>query len=194
MIIVEFMEDKIFKKNDFTKTPLPIGEYECCTFINCDFSNSTLADIRFLECEFSGCNLSLAKLTNTTLADVKFKECKMLGLHFEDCNEFGLSVSFEYCSLNLSSFYKVRLIKTSFKNSQFQEADFTECDLTGSVFDNCDFSGATFANTIIEKADLRSSVNYSIDPERNRIKKARFSLTGSVGLLDKYNIEIDFAN
>ena len=95
---------------------------------------------------------------------------------------------------DIPDFYKVRMIKTSFKNSQFQEADFTECDLTGSVFDNCDFSGATFANTIIEKADFRSSVNYSIDPERNRIKKARFSLTASVGLLDKYNIEIDFAN
>jgi uncharacterized protein YjbI with pentapeptide repeats len=188
------MEDITFNKTDFTKNPLTKGDYECCTFINCDFSNSDLSGSSFVECEFKGCNLSLVKLINTTFADVKFKDCKMLGLHFEACNEFGLSLSLDNCSLNLSSFYKVKLIKTTFKNSHFQEADFTESDLTNSVFDNCDFSGATFENTIIENADLRTSVNYSIDPERNKIKKAKFSLTGSVGLLDKYNIEIDFAN
>jgi hypothetical protein len=51
--------------------------------------------------------------------------------------------------------------------------------------------GATFESTIIEKADFRTSFNYSIDPEKNRIKKARFSLAGIAGLLDKYDIEID---
>ncbi|WP_431217529.1 hypothetical protein ACQ86N_21315 [Puia sp. P3] len=43
---------------------------------------------------FSNCNLSLAQLQKTTFRDIQFKDCKMLGLHFEDCNEFGLSVSF----------------------------------------------------------------------------------------------------
>jgi len=81
--------------------------------------------------------------------------------------------------------------KTVFKNSQLHEADFSECDLTGSIFDNCDLAGATFDNTIIEKVDFRTSYNYSIDPERNKIKKARFSLLGVSGLLDKYDIEID---
>jgi len=33
-------------------------------------------------------------------------------------------------------------------------------------------------------------VNYSIDPEKNKIKKARFSTAGIAGLLDKYDIEI----
>jgi len=50
---------------------------------------------------------------------------------------------------------------------------------------------AAFENTILEKADFRTSFNYSIDPEKNRIRKARFSLAGISGLLDKYDIEID---
>jgi uncharacterized protein YjbI with pentapeptide repeats len=70
------------------------------------------------------------------------------------------------------------------------ELDLTECDLTGSVFDNCDLKGAVFENTIIEKADFRTSFNYSIDPQTNRIKKAKFSLSGIAGLLHKYDIEI----
>jgi uncharacterized protein YjbI with pentapeptide repeats len=66
-----------------------------------------------------------------------------------------------------------------------------ECDLTASVFDNCDFTRAIFENTIIEKTDFRTSFNYSINPEINRIKKAKFSLSGIIGLLAKYDIDIE---
>ena len=115
----------------------------------------------------------------------------MLGLHFENCNEFGLAFTFENCQLDHSSFYKTKIKKTHFKNSSLKEADFTECDLSGSVFQNCDLAGAIFENTILEKADFRTSFNYSIDPENNRIKKAKFSILEISGLLDKYDIEID---
>jgi hypothetical protein len=53
---------------------------------------------------------------------------------------------------------------------------------------------AIFENTTIEKSDFRTSFNYLIDPEKNRIRKARFSITGIAGLLDKYDIDIDFKN
>lgn len=43
----------------------------------------------------------------------------------------------------------------------------------------------------MEKADFRTSYNFSIDPDVNRIKKAKFSLDGVRGLLDKYDIQID---
>ena len=69
--------------------------------------------------------------------------------------------------------------------------DFTEADLTSSLFDNCELAGARFERTILEKADLRTSRNYSIDPELNKIKKARFSYPGVLGLLSKYEIDID---
>ena len=46
---------------------------------------------------------------------------------------------------------------------------------------NCDFTRATFENTNIEKADFRTSFNYSMDPEINRIKKAKFSLPNVIG-------------
>jgi uncharacterized protein YjbI with pentapeptide repeats len=63
--------------------------------------------------------------------------------------------------------------------------------MESSIFDNCNLAGAKFENTILVKADLRSSYNYSVDPETNDIRKARFSLPGIVGLLDKYEIEIE---
>jgi fluoroquinolone resistance protein len=194
-----FMEEKTFDKIDFTQAPLGKGEYEYCTFLNCDLSYAELSELKFLECEFLGCNLSLAKLTQTALKDIKFKGCKMLGLNFGECNEFGFAVSFDTCILDRSSFLgtasplkkRVKLKQTVFKNSQLYEVDFTECDLSSASFDNCDLTGAIFKDTILEKTDLRNAINYSIDPELNRIKKAKFSRSGIAGLLDKYDIEIE---
>ena len=183
-----------FDKIDFKKQPIIIGEYEQCVFTNCDFAHTDLSQIIFTDCEFVHCNLSIVKLVKTAFREVIFKDCKMMGLHFEDCNEFGLLFKFENCVLNHSVFYQTKLRKTTFKHAQLQEVDFTGCDLTASVFEHCDFTAATFDNTILEKVDFRTSSNYSIDPEKNKIKNAIFSLSGVQGLLDKYSIKIDTNN
>jgi uncharacterized protein YjbI with pentapeptide repeats len=80
--------------------------------------------------------------------------------------------------------------KSLFKNANFHEVDFTETDISGSIFESCDLSGAVFYNTNLEKADFSSAVNYSIDPNMNKIRKAKFDIAGVSGLLDKYDIEI----
>jgi len=56
------MVDSTFDKIDYTENPLPKGEYESCSFLNCDFSDSNLSEVIFMECEFENCNLSMAKL------------------------------------------------------------------------------------------------------------------------------------
>jgi hypothetical protein len=50
--------------------------------------------------------------------------------------------------------------------------------------------GSSFENTNLEKADFGTAYNYSINPNLNRIKKAKFSLPAVTGLLDQYDIEI----
>jgi uncharacterized protein YjbI with pentapeptide repeats len=186
----KYTEDMRFTDINYEETPLQYGAYECCSFMNCEFSKSNLAEISFIDCVFENCNLSMASLAKTILRDVKFLNCKMLGIHFENCNQFGLTVSFDNCNLSHSSFYQAKLKKTVFKNCNLQEVDFTETDISYSLLEKCDLADATFENTIMEKADFRSAFNYSINPEINRIKKAKFSLTGLKGLLGKYDIEI----
>lgn len=190
-MLINYTEEQTFKKVDFTQNPLSKGEYECCTFLNCDFSNTDLSGCRFLECEFSACNLSLAKLTKTSFQNVAFRNCKMLGLHFEECNSFGLAIGFDNCLLSHSSFFRKNLKKRVFKDSKLDEVDFAECDLRNAVFDNCDLANATFDNTNLEKTNFQTAYNYTINPVLNRIKKARFSLPGLPGLLANYDIEID---
>jgi len=102
-----------------------------------------------------------------------------------------ISFEFDGCVLDLSSFNKLKLKKTRFKNSKIIEVDFTETDLSDSSFINCDLQRTIFKITNLERVDFCTSYNYSIDPDLNRIKKAKFSLPGLAGLLDKYDIEIE---
>lgn len=185
-----FIREERIEKTDYSESPLTKGEYEECTFVSCNLSSTDLTSINFSDCEFIGCNLSLAKIAKAAFRNVTFKDCKLLGMHFEDCNEFLFEVQFENCILNLSSFYQLKVKKTVFKNCSLHEVDFTETDLSTTIFDNCDLARALFRQTVLEKTDLRTSYNYSIDPETNRIKKAKFSTAGIIGLLDKYDIEI----
>jgi fluoroquinolone resistance protein len=191
---MEYIEDRRYENVNFQSEPLIKGEYDNCDFVSCEFSGTDLSEINFNECRFIDCNLSLCRLKGTAFRDILFQGSKMLGLHFENCNDFGFSFSFDRCQLNSSSFYRKKLKRTMFKDSNLQEVDFSECDLTGAVFDNCNLQNAVFDNTIIEKTDFRTSYNYTIDPERNRIRGAKFSFPCVSGLLAKYDIEIESNN
>ena len=184
-------ENILFERADYTVSNLPRGEYENCRFLNCNFYGGDISHITFRECTFDSCDFSLAKLKNTALNDIHFVDCKLLGVQFEECNQFLLSLDFVNCVLKLAVFYKLKLKKTRFINCNLQETDFSEADLTASSFDNCDMQRAIFNKTILEKSDFRTSFNYSMDPDQNRITKARFSRMGVIGLLDKYRIVIE---
>lgn len=184
-------EDKDFTNINFIETGIDANGYEQCRFTNCNLEEANLSMIKFVDCIFKGCNLSMAKLGDTVLRDVQFIDCKMLGLHFEHCHEFGLTASFDNCTLNHSCFYRRKIKKTSIQNCKLIECDFTESDLSESILLNNDFKGAVFDHTNLQKADLRGSFNYSINPVGNQIKKASFSLQAVAGLLQQYDIKID---
>ena len=186
-----FIENRTFKGKDYTLNGFPKGEYDNCTFINCNFSNLHLSNNEFVECNFEVCNFSNSNIKNTSFKEVIFSTCKLVGLNFSECNPFLLAFSFKNCQLNLASFYQLKLKNTKFINCNLQEADFAEADVSNSTLDNCDLKRAIFENTNLEKVDLKTSYNYSINPETNNIKNAKFSLNGIAGLLEKYNISIE---
>ncbi len=185
-----FIADQEFKGIDYRQKRLPKGEYENCHFLGCNFADGFLDNNNFMECRFVECNLSNANLKHTQFKEVSFSSCKMMGLRFEDCNDLLISFQFVQSSLNLSSFYKLPLKHTVFSDCKLLEVDFTEADLSLASFKGCNLKGAVFENSILEKADFRQAINFDIDPENNRLKKARFSQDGLPGLLHKHGIVV----
>lgn len=173
-----------------SQNQLELGEYEACTFTGCDFSSLNLREYIFTDCEFFNCNFSNSNILGTAFRDVRFTACKLMGLQFAECNKFSLSFDFDHCVLDFSSFFKLKIKKTSFKNCKLTQVDFAEADLSQCQFINCDLSGAVFDRTNLEKVDFLTASNFAIDPETNSIKQARFSQQNISGLLVKYNIVI----
>jgi uncharacterized protein YjbI with pentapeptide repeats len=183
--------NKTFTKVDYSDKDLTFSEFDSCVFIDCNFSKGDLSNIEFLDCRFEGCDFSMVKLNNSGLKNISFTGCKLLGTDFTRCKEFLLSFRFEKCSLDFSTFHGKKIQKTIFKDCSIKEVDFSFTDLTASVFLNCDLTRSVFQQTIIEKVDFRTANNYSFDLESNRIKNAKFSVSGIIGLLDKYQIIIE---
>lgn len=176
---------------DYNADQIEKGEYEECEFLGINFSGHDLSDYRFSGCDFKDCDFSNAKILRTALREIVFKNCKLIGINFEDAHPFNLSFRFEDCILNHSSFYKLDIRKTVFKNCSLNEADFTETDLSNSVFQGCDLTSAVFDRTILESSDFRNASNFSINPNHNQLKKAKFSRNNLSGLLSGFQITIE---
>lgn len=185
-----YHQNKTFSAINYAENELVGREFDKCNFKQVDFSNCKIQDCIFSDCVLEDCNLSLAQFPKTGFNSIKFKNCKLLGVDFNPVRDLSFSVSFDNCILDYASFSRKKLRNTIFKKCRLQEVNFQESDLTGSVFADCDLNRASFSNTILNEVDFTSAYNFSIDPENNRIKKAKFSTSGLQGLLEKYNLQI----
>lgn len=184
-----FFDERHFQKK--TSEDLQKGEYDTCTFTNCNFTNADLSSCRFIDCEFIECDLSNCNLTGTSFQHCDFSNCKMIGLNFEKCEPFGFSINAVDSILNHATFYQVKLPNCNFSNSKLIGADFTEADVKNVHFQNCDLESTVFQNSNLEKADFRGAMNFQIDPEKNTVKGAKFSANSLAGLLGKYQLKIN---
>ncbi|MBS1512934.1 MAG: pentapeptide repeat-containing protein [Bacteroidetes bacterium] len=187
---MQLTEGQIFDTSDFAKTPLPVAEYENCTFNHCNFFDCDISGIIFIDCTFNSCNLSMCKLEKTALRDIIFTDCKLLGVHFEDANPLGLLIRFKNCAMHSSSFHGAKIRHTIFDNCILHEADFTACDATGASFIACDLFNAHFENTVLDKADFSTAFQYTINPLNNSIRKASFAYPDVTSLLQTFDIII----
>lgn len=186
-----YYEDQVYSYHSTEPVQLSPGTYEGCQFLNGNFSGSDLADFRFLDCTFQQCNLDRVKLINASFSNVKFTDCKMMAIDFEHCHPIMFSIGFENCQLTYSNFFQRKMPETVFKNCNLTEVDFSNTILTNAVFTGSNLSNARFETTDLSKADFRDAFGFIIDPEKNKLKKAIFSLNNISGLLVKYDLVIE---
>ncbi|NKI30880.1 pentapeptide repeat-containing protein [Croceivirga thetidis] len=187
----EFIQDKEFKKLDFSKDKLPKGNYEYCRFYDCHFEKGFLDNQHFVECHFEKCNLTNVNVANTQFNDVMFDTCKLVGVLFETCDPLLLNFQFKGCNLSLASFYEMKLPNTYFDDCILHQTDFTLSNLTNTKFFNCDLKNAVFERTNLKGVDFYTAFNFEIDPELNTLTKAKFRQESLIGLLKKYDIVVE---
>ncbi|HYD91021.1 MAG TPA: pentapeptide repeat-containing protein [Flavobacterium sp.] len=182
-IIGEEFTNKIYSHDE-----IMYKDFERCTFVGCDLTQCNYTGTAFIDCTFIGCNFSEAKVNYVSLRGVLFNNCNFTGVNFSMVDTLLFSAEFKDCILNYAKFYTLKIKGTIFTDCSLTAADFMSTDMTGAMFDNCDLHKAVFIDTIANGTDFTTSYNYTIDPERNKLRRARFSQDGLRGLLEKYDI------
>lgn len=177
-----------FSKKVYGNDEIMYKDFERSTFVGCDFTQCDYTGTAFIDCTFIGCNFSEAKVNYVSLRGVFFNNCNFTGVNFSMVDSLLFSAEFKDCILNYSKFYTLKIKGTVFTDCSLTAVDFMSTDMTGAMFDNCDLHKAVFIDTIANGADFTTSYNYTIDPERNKLRRARFSQDGLKGLLEKYEI------
>ena len=55
-------------------------EFEDCSFVECNVSETAFEHCNFINCSFSRCQLSLMRVPYTRCFALKFLECKLVGV------------------------------------------------------------------------------------------------------------------
>lgn len=186
--MVAYNLDKQYNNQIYSEEAINYKEFESCTFTNCDFSSCNFIAVIFIDCHFYHCNFNSAKINHVAFRTAYFNSCDIKDVNFAMCDKFIFEVHFKNSKLDFSKFYALKMKGTTFSDSSLIAVDFMATDITNVLFDNCDLYRAEFDKATANKADFRTSNNYSIDPSKTKIKKAQFSLEGVKGLLTRHDI------
>ena len=184
--------DQDFRNLNLDGLRLIESEFHDCRFESCSFAESILLSCRFVACEFVECDLSLARVTGSAFSACRFVDSRVLGVDWTQADWSGVSlgqpIGFERCALSHSTFIGLSLPGVQIKECLAADVDFREADLSGADFSQSDLTESLFNNTNLSKSDLRTARNYTIAPEQNTLKGARFSLPEAMSLL--FNMDI----
>ncbi len=149
---------------------------------------------KFIDCHFTKCNLSVAKIKYTKFSGVSFDACKMVGIDWTTAAwpRFAISspIKFHKCVLNDSSFFGLSLEEIVLDECKAHDVDFREGNFSEANFTFTDFTSSMFGGTNLSGANFTEATNYNIDIYYNVIKRAKFSRQEAVRLLNGLDIEL----
>lgn len=184
------IEEETFTSKNIEVSELSGNEFQNCRFEGLDLSDSSLKGSKFLDCVFLKCNLSNASLLGVSFRETRFESSKMMGVNFTSCN--GLSdISFTESVLDFSVFQGLEVLNFSAEDSSFKEADLSGAKLLGASFRKCNLHNANLNGSDLRGADFRDAINYQINPEYTKVKKAKFSMPEAMGLLSGFEVIIE---
>lgn len=145
------------------------AEFEDCVFDHCRWVGTRVQNCRFNACTFDHCNFSGVVFSFTTMKDA-----------------WLLNSAFRY-----NDFSGMALNGFDWTGAELQQCTFDDTRLAGASFYGVRLGGTRFTRCDLQKADLRTAEEYTIDLETNKLKGARFSFPDVVRLLDETGIVIE---
>lgn len=183
----EDYSDCVFDSVNGKDLAIEDSQFENCSFSKCNFGGAAFKRCKFIDCTFEDCDLSNLQIHGATFRSATFKNCKVVGVNWGNATTIT-HLNFHASVISYAVFSGLDLRKSTIKNSVARETDFAETNLSEVDCSGTDFSGARFSNTNLMKADFRGATNYTIRPDENKLKKAKFSLPEATLLL--YGLDI----
>jgi len=139
---------------------------------------ASMTEARVRSVEFTHCDLGSLQWTGEKISRTRFDACKLLGARFEDVTMEH--VVFTDCKMDYAMLDRIRASgPIMFVRCSLREAEFTGCDLTGSLFHECDLFLAGFGRGRYKGCDLRdndlSAVNGTQHLKRVVIDRAQLT-------------------
>ena len=184
-------EGETFKGIHLADADLSGRNFEDCSFVGCEFIGCNFRNATFSECSFENCNLSNISLTQAKFGEVILIECKLVGLNFSSCKKLLFSIKLESCILQMCNFSGLKMNDLCFTKSEFKDCDFFEANLSSADLSYCNLKGTLFESCDLSEADFRYATAYSIDPNQNKLNKAKFSMPEVLTFLEPLGIEIE---
>lgn len=136
-----------------------------CRLTGCDFTRTTLSQVRFEHCDLSG-----VRFDDAGLHQVSFYDCRGLGAYFIGALWDEVTVSdsvFDYANFIRAEWRQCQL------SGSFRDAALGELTVKKSVVDDCDFTRSDWSRAKIGGLDFTKAV----------IEGAVFSLDGLGGVI-----------
>jgi fluoroquinolone resistance protein len=184
--------DQVFEDLRQERGRVESSEFQDCVFIRCLLSEMVFQKCRFVNCVFRQCDLSLVKVAESSFSSVRFEDSKVIGINWAEADwtlcRRGESLEFYRCAISHSTFIGLRLPDIQIRECMAADVDFREADLAGANFAGTDLVKSMFGQTNLSKADLSRARNYALDPGKNNLRQAKFSLPEAMALL--YGLDI----
>jgi uncharacterized protein YjbI with pentapeptide repeats len=137
---------------------------------------ASMTKVHIRSVEFTACELGSLRWAGGKISRTRFDACQLLGARLEDVTLEH--VVFNDCKMDYAMLHRIRAVgPVLFVHCSLREAEFTGCDLAGSLFDECDLFLATFGRGKYSGCDLRgndlSAVNSAHHLKRIVIDRAQ---------------------
>ncbi|MBS0287549.1 MAG: pentapeptide repeat-containing protein [Proteobacteria bacterium] len=169
-------------------------EFDNCTFMGSNFSETEFIQCKFNECHFINCNLSLIKVNKCMFFDTLFEESKLIGVNWTKATwpniKLTCPIRFLKCIINDSSFMSLSIREISIVECKAHDVDFRDADCYEADFSHTDLLNSLFNNTNLSYANFAEAINYQINIYHNEIKGAKFNLPEAANLLRSLDIEL----